>query len=198
MEALEILIFTRSLERIAATLIGGGAIYMAYKLFLHLPDVGGVQDNFRFRQYLSFHIVKIGMGAVFMMFGALIILFSFFKAPALRDMENRVDYSGFGNQPAQANQEQGLLEPEPFAGYFSILNTLPDSLDSNVTEYQARTVSLTLSRVKLNLMLAVWDEELWGDPVAFKNWVFGGEHLPPPPNTSAEAVRFFNHINRQD
>jgi hypothetical protein len=51
---------------------------MAYRLFWDLPNIDGVKDNFRFRQYLSYHIIKIGMGAVFMIFGALIILFSFF------------------------------------------------------------------------------------------------------------------------
>ncbi|MCB9298418.1 MAG: hypothetical protein H6559_35700, partial [Lewinellaceae bacterium] len=56
MEAFEMLILTRSLERIAATFLGGGAIYMAYRLFINLPDIDSVSDNFRFRQYLSFHI----------------------------------------------------------------------------------------------------------------------------------------------
>lgn len=192
MEAFEMLILTRSLERIAATFLGGGAIYMAYRIFINLPDIDGVSDNFRFRQYLSFHIIKIGIGAVFMMFGALIILFSFFRAPTLQNFNNEMAYSGFGNASPASKQEASLLEPEPFADYFMVLNTLPDDLKADLPERRYRGVALSLSRVKLNLMLAVWNESLWGDPVTFKNWVFDGEHLPPPQQVNVDAVHFFN------
>lgn len=195
MEAFEMLILTRSLERIAATFLGGGAIYMAYRLFIGLPDIDRVSDNFRFRQYLSFHIIKIGIGAVFMMFGALIILFSFFKAPTLQNIDNEMAYSGFGNASPASKQEASLLEPEPFADYFMVLNTLPDDLKADLPERRHRGVALSLSRVKLNLMLAVWNESLWGDPVAFKNWVFDGEHLPSPQQVNVDAVHFFNQKN---
>ena len=67
METFEYLILSRSLERIIAALLGGAAIFWAYRIFLSLPNVSAVEgfNNIWF---------KIGAGTIFLIFGAYIVL----------------------------------------------------------------------------------------------------------------------------
>ncbi len=198
METVEILMLTRSIERIIAILLGGAAIYMAFRLFLNLPNVNATDDNFKFRTYFSYHFLKIAMGAVFMMFGATIVLFSFFKAPKYSDQGQNIEYSGMGGKMDQAAKNDKIIDSAQFPFHISTLNGISKKMEPELNPVEFRDVAITISRVKLNLMLSVWDEERWGDKIAFRNWVVNGENPVPAPedNVSAEAIKFFDYIQK--
>ena len=193
METIEMLMLARSAERIVALLLGGAAIYLAFKLFLNLPNVNSIDDNFKFKTYFSYHIIKIGMGAMFMMFGATIVLFSIFKAPKYIDKTGHIEYTGMNSQLEHSHTSETLIDPSLFMDYFAILNDIPEKLMADIDPIERNRIETTISRTKLNLMLAIWDEDLWGDPIAFNNWIVRGENFPYPKLVDTTAIHFYNH-----
>ena len=197
METIEMLMLARSAERIIALLLGGVAIYLAFRLFLNLPNVNSTDDNFKFKTYFSYHIIKIGMGTLFMMFGATIVLFSIFKAPKLHSKTGSIEYTGMNSQTEHSYTSETLIDPSSFMDYFAILNNISEKLASDIDPIELNRIETTISRTKLNLMLAIWDENNWGDPVAFKNWITRGENFPYPKLVDPAAIRFYNHTINQ-
>lgn len=192
METIDILILTRSLERIVAALLGGGAIYMGFKVFISLPYISNMEDNFKFRKYLSFHLVKIGIGSVFAVFGAYIVLATVLSKVNYEDLANEGErFSGLSGHTAMGRNENELIDYSNQAAYFATLNRLPARVDASISSREKRNIEIALSRTKLNLMLAIWDEKKWGDQVDFHNWVIDGAAGPVPETVKLAAVEYF-------
>ncbi len=186
------LILTRSLERIIAALLGGGAIYMGYKIFVSLPNISAMEDNFKFKKHLSFHLVKIGLGLVFTVFGAYIVLATVLSKVNYQDLANEGKiYTGLSDQVEMGQNESTLIDHQDLPSYFLTLNGIVARLDSGISSREKRDIEIAISRTKLNLMLAIWDKNAWGDKVDFHNWVINGTAGPAPETVKYAAIEYY-------
>ena len=195
MESIDVLIVTRSFERIVASLLGGGAIYLGFQIFKSLPNIISIDDNYKFRQYILFNRIKILAGAVFMILGAYIVLAMIVKDVTYQNQTTSGGeaYSGVGSQVQLGQNKKDIIDYQNLPNFISSLNNITDLLPEGLDPRTERENHLAISRIKLNLMLAIWNESSWGDPVAFREWVISGATQPQPPNVNAAAVQYFNN-----
>ncbi|MGK7895493.1 MAG: hypothetical protein AB4372_18225 [Xenococcus sp. (in: cyanobacteria)] len=191
-------IILRLLERIIALMIGGFSIYLGYRLFLEVPNLNDVQAEVNVKEQLYINLSKIGPGAVFAGFGIVVVSLSFFKDVKFQDLENKVSFTGVSDKPfvTNANQSSKPRAPELKAGFFKVLNSIESELKPDINSRRKREIKLAISRTKLALMEANWNEEFWGDPITFRQWVEDGEIEPPPDSVSVKAIEYFRSIDR--
>ncbi len=209
METFDYVVISRSVERIIATLLGGGAIYWGYRIFLSLPNFSHIDDNFKFKKYLSFNSIKIAAGTLFLIFGAYIALATVLKTVSYNEKDAGVisdrpfgdtgnnenetskSYSGVGDNQKRNLREDDMIDYNNLPGYFSTLNRVPGFLIQDIDPRDAREVQLSISRVKLNFMLSIWKPGEWGDKVAFRDWVIEGASGPKPETVKQGALDYF-------
>ena len=195
MDELVALIITRSLERIAAVLLGGGTIFMAYKLFAHLPHIADT-DNFRFKNYVTLHFFKIALGALFLMFGGYIIQTSLSEAPEFVEKIESLageapavttrQYSGMMNHRTGNSHSDSY--DEFLLPVITSLNELNNTLSPAVDVPQADFIYTQISRSKLAVLEACWQDDEWGSFTEFREWVLAGEAPGNAPNTAIEGI----------
>ena len=168
----------RFLERIAAVLIGGMAIYLGYRLFLKMPEIRDSAGKLMLPWDISIVVTRAGPGVFFALFGVVAV-----GAALIRPLEiNKgghpsVRYMGesaAGDRTARTNA-RNLLRRE-----IAVLNTIP--LRANLPEDEQDSMQRSIARVKLMLMRPVWGDpaEGFGDISKFEEWVQAGEPGPPP------------------
>jgi len=207
-------IIMRAIERILAVLIGGLSVYWGYSLFLHLPQQSDSAGKIILPGNISIYLSRVGPGIFLALFGVVVVALSLHKAIIYSD---RGFYAG---APA-AEQDTTMVHPKSNGRYYSglgetetkgdrqsleksrtllrrdlfFLNTLSKVLKTDLSDAQQVDINLTLPRIKLDLMKAVWDED-WGDYVEFKKWVLEGDENSPPQGFKTAAEYF--HYGRKE
>jgi len=159
----------RGLERLIAVLAGAVAIYLGFRLFLAVP--GADQDG---RAELSFAkdsrivLTRIGPGVFFALFGAAIIVSSYYFAVRIEDPQSA--YAGFGTTgattaapPVAASRVDAELARDALAFLTERQRAAAEGDDAawNVRGYR---------EAKLAILSAFWAED-WGDPREFRFWL---------------------------
>jgi hypothetical protein len=164
----------RAIERIIATLTGALLVYLGYRLFLSLPDQSDSQGKFILPGNISIYMSRIGPGAFFALFGAGVVVASFYFSMSIapsNDVDkktNHISYIGGSEASPEENRANVL-------GDVYILNrTQKDPVAVNLDELRPAVV-----RIKLALMHDVWDEK-WGDYEKFRAWIGAGNQQSPP------------------
>lgn len=198
-------ILLRGLERIVAVIVGGVAVYLGYRLFLAIPDqsaVGGAELSLSKDRRLV--LTRIGPGVFFALFGAAIVVASFFfGVTGVRGPDGAASLTGFDSAPGAA-AESGP-RPSPAAAFerpegeaaelarvaarqrIAFLNQIEERLVEGLSDAQAERAARELRATRLALMQAVWADG-WGDPQEFPIWL---DMDPRPPRPDFERARAF-------
>jgi len=178
----------RSIERIVAVVIGGVSIYLCYRLFLAMPERQEGEGKVLLPGGISIYMTRMGPGAFFALFGAIVVAISFHHAitykespgiPLQSGEPSAVSraYTGFGGaDPTQALQLSRLQ----MASDIKFLNTtLPQLLRKDLSKQNRTDVEILIPRLKLAMIKTVWGPD-WGDFAKFKEWVESGATEPAP------------------
>lgn len=181
-------LLARFVERIAAVLIGGMAIYLGFRLFREVPEHRGSAGKFALPWDISIAISGVGPGGFFALFGVAAVSLALIRpleissrgpGPSGEEGERKLSYMGGsapGDQTARADARR-LLRRE-----IAYLNTIPQQLRGDLAEHSRNATIRALARVKFLLMRPAWGEpeEGFGDIAEFERWVQAGEPDPPP------------------
>lgn len=171
-------IILRMLERIIAVLIGGVSIYLGYRLFLNIP-VNTNQKGELELPGIKLTLSKVGPGVFFSAFGSIVVAYSLLT-PISSGVQQRVSlspevktsdatnletisFTGMGQAPA------ATIQPAPVTprvrnrvlGNLQMLNCLNRLGKEDYPELYTQAEP-ALREAKKQLLLSVWDEELWG------------------------------------
>ena len=205
MNSLVLMIFLRFLERIGAIVIGGLSVYMGYRLFLEVPEIKNVEAEVTVEKHLKANISKVGPGAIFAIFGIIVVSSSLirginFENKIIKEAadgtkeEQHEKFSGAEDLSRLRKDNQSSLPDSIPEGLFATLNSLASDFSTDVGGKEKRKIRLAISRSKLALMENNWNEELWGNQAAFRQWVFNGEPDPPPTGIREKAILFYRQV----
>ena len=205
----------RAAERLIAVLIGGGSIYLGYRLFMALPELSADgEGKFELPGGVSIYVSRVGPGIFFALFGTALVGLAFINvltwqpAPAVSPAASPAVAA---TQVAQAPQEPAVfsyasgeigpaqvsLERDTIVRDLRTLKKIEAALarhaegqgfDLGPSDTTAALVALP--RIKRLMLHGVWDEA-WGDYQAFAAWVRDGALGPPPDGLSAVVVEAF-------
>lgn len=201
MDALTLAIAFRSIERIVAVVIGGLSIYLGYRLFIAIPMRRESEGKLILPGNISIYLTKIGPGAFFALFGAVIVGVSFHQAVTYREgatLSNASDpsgpastklvsYVGFGSATATVRAPESRLQVEADIRFLN--TTLHEAIRKDLRSESRTDVDILIPRLKLALVHSVWDPQ-WGDFGRFRQWVETGAIEPPPPPLAAPAALY--------
>src|SRR5262249_16712957 len=132
---------------------------------------------------ISIYMTRIGPGAFFALFGAIVVAISFHQAITYKESPgiplstgepssagSRV-YTGFGSADAQQALQVSRLQVASDIKFLT--TTLPQWLRTDLSDQHHTDVDLLLPRLKLALLQTVWGPD-WGDFATFKAWVASG------------------------
>jgi hypothetical protein len=179
----------RFLERIIAVVIGGVAIYLGYRLFLHVPKHRDSQGRVTLPWNTTVILSRVGPGVFFALFGAIVVGLSFVKpidyteqelatpaslgSPQATGIEpRRVSRALHGAGTVLHTQVTAAIEEDraELRKEIAILNTLPKHLKADLPEEDRALLERAIPRMKFKLMKAVWIDE-WGNKDQFKQWI---------------------------
>lgn len=199
-------IILRGIERLLGVIVGGGSIYLGYRLFIELPKLTDSSGKIILPGGVSVFLSRIGPGAFFALFGAVLVAVSFRSAIQMdlpvpvRADTNAVDVDANGRTPmgrfvgadggVRRADDVNLQERRSEAyGMIEVLNQLPASLSGNLPAEKRVDIRRALRESKLALIESVWGSD-WGDFAAFRSWLEGGEATPVPATFAAPAQLF--------
>lgn len=196
----------RMFERIIDVIIGGLSIYLGYSLFIRLPDLKDAKGEFTMPGTISVYLSRIGPGVFFALFGATVVSLSLSNPivvnPPIVDSapvqstqvaptteQAAVSFSGVTEG---ATQHQSFDELRvAMQRDVMLLNQMVSDLDTGLSDDEKRDFRLAQPRIKLAMMESIWDDQVWGDRVLFREWVENGATDAPPSGTE-QAAEFFN------
>ena len=189
----------RFIERLAAVLLGGMAIYLGYRLFRLVPETRDNSGRLTLPWNISIVLTRVGPGVFFALFGVAAVGLSLLRplqidgTDSSRSAEARhVSYAGEGSPEDTSRRidERRLLRKE-----INILNSIPRRLKAELPAPDKEEVEAAISRIKLLLLKPVWGkpEEGFGDYARFETWVRDGGHDPAPPDMpgAVELYRYY-------
>lgn len=169
----------RMFERILAVLIGGGSIYLGYRLFFQIPD----DSNHRGRLELpgiKLVLTKVGPGIFFAAFGCVVVVYSLTtpveiasQRSASSDGPNGVaqkgpvetaSFTGMGKLAGQSPSSGEAASPQQRSGALQaveMINCLHRLSEPHDDLYELATPAVR--QAKRALLLSVWSPEDWGD-----------------------------------
>jgi hypothetical protein len=178
------------LERIFGILIGGFFSWLGFRLFLDVPAKTDSSGKFAFPGGGAIHLMRVGPGVFFALFGTGIVALSFIKPVKFREdkivtlegspnmkQESHTDYSGAGPQPGSllpTRQE----ERNSMRAQIAMLNRVVSQLKPDMDEGDRSMIKVRIPQVKLVLMEKVWGDD-WGDLTTFKVWLNSSDTVPP-------------------
>jgi hypothetical protein len=194
-------IMFRSIERIIAVAIGGLSIYLGYRLFIAIPMRRESEGRVILPGNISIYLTKIGPGAFFALFGAVVVGVSFHQAITYREGTTVSDdskpsgttstkmaaYTGFGSATAAVRAPESRLQVEADIRFLN--TTLHEAIRKDLRTESRTDVDILIPRLKLALVHSVWDPQ-WGDFGRFRQWVETGASEPPPPPLAAPAALY--------
>ena len=207
----------RAIERFADVVIGAMAIYLGYRLFMNLPEKREAQDGemkLLLPGNISVYASRVAPGVFFALFGTSMVLMSFVNPLKLDDgslvfapapdqtqennnEEPRTLQTSFSYLTGKAETARISTDRAAVLRDLATLRELESALNESLAAgrqpeigaEQAATLINTLQRVKLRLMLAVWDET-WGDAETFAAWAGQGAFSQPPASIQPAADLF--------
>jgi hypothetical protein len=203
MDTMTLAITFRSIERIVAVAIGGVSIYLGYRLFIAVPLRRESEGKVVLPGDISIYLSKIGPGAFFALFGAIVVAVSFQQSITYREgfgkspeeseqsqpaSSKAASYIGFGSaDPANRALESRRLQVEADIRFLE--TTLPQALKKDLRTESRTDVNVLVPRLKLALVHTVWDSQ-WGDFGRFRQWVETGAAEPPPTSLATPAALY--------
>ena len=201
MDAMNLAITLRSIERIVAVAIGGLSIYLGYRLFLTIPLRRESEGKVVLPGGISIYLTKIGPGAFFALFGAIVVGVSFYQAVTYREATSRSDaseqsrvsdtrtasYTGFGSDGGSGSEPASRIQVEADIRFLN--TTLSEAIRRDLRSESRTDVDVLVPRLKLALVHTIWDPQ-WGDFGRFKRWVENGATEPPPATLAAPAALY--------
>jgi hypothetical protein len=207
----------RSIERIVAVAIGGIAIYLGYRLFLAIPERTESQGRVLLPGGISIFITRIGPGAFFALFGAIVVAISFHQAIKYNENFSPVtqhkEFLRTGPKSEQVQSDSSAGSSRSYTGFGSsevvedlqtaryqaqndikLLNTtLPLLLRKDLNPQTRTDMELMIPRLKLALIRATWGPD-WGDFPKFKEWVENGATEPAPKELSKPSALYLHGV----
>jgi hypothetical protein len=202
----------RGLERLAAVVIGGMAIYLGYRLFQSIPQSGEGEARISLPGDVSIMISRVGPGVFFALFGTLVVAGSLYYAIKYDETTRSTadgltrtrTLSGIGSPVGEvavrrqtvARTEEVALELQDLElarirlrQEMEFLNRAPSDFGAGLDAAQRERAERHLREIKLRLMQTVWGRD-WGDPEHFRIWAEGGPE-PGDPEAFAQARTFY-------
>lgn len=193
----------RAVERLTGVLIGGGSIYLGYRLFMALPRrKSDSEGKFDLPGGISIYVSRVGPGVFFALFGTALVGLSFVNAvswepskPGVAQSvaEEHQQMAKFSYASGEIGSAQVRLERDTIARDLRTLRKLEVALQRHAAgdpmdlgQSDTASVLIGLPRIKRMMLYGVWDEA-WGDYQAFAEWVRAGA-LDPPPEGLADLV----------
>ena len=210
------ILMLRGIERIIGVGIGGIAVFLGYRIFLHLPEQNDSQGRVLLPGGVSIYLSRIGPGAFFALFGSIVVAISFGNAVKYdkswnpgqaqlsaaggnRSGGTKVSISSVGSHSAQDNSSSvlGIAQlKQDIADLHDALFVLTQEnpAKSDLQDIRTRLAS-RLSQLKLGLMRLNWQSH-WGDFEGFRNWLQTEAHSQSPgkaPSRFEEPSKLFFH-----
>lgn len=206
------ILFWRAAERLLNVIIGGGSIYLGYRLFINLPDQPAEGEGKLFLPGdVSVYVGRVGPGVFFALFGAAIVFLSFLQpfratgpAPSgevaaataeaplrVASAETSISYLSGQVEAERVRADRGIVlrDLQTMGTLEGALNRRLAGGQADISEADANSLLIALPRIKRLMLLDVWDEA-WGDRQAFAEWVQRGATGDPPPGLSEIAGLF--------
>jgi hypothetical protein len=201
----------RGLERIAAVIIGGGSLYLGFRLFKEIRSPKTGDGRITLPGNISIYVSRVGPGVFFAMFGTVVLAISFIRPVQTSHTDAQSGtvntYSGIGAGGPRADGRGGQGPSAEQARQtvlkdISILNQFGDDLIVQSKQKEASRLTVAaedrervldlIDRAKAALMLSVWSPD-WGDPEVFRKWARhdpGYLHSDPPTDVARAAAIF--------
>ena len=187
MDADVLLLTFRFIERLTNVLLGGFAVYLGFKLFLHLPTHTDSQGKIILPGGVSVYLSRIGPGAFFALFGTVVLVYSLsLKAETDRSANTDSDSTttiSYRDRVVYSIERKGSkVSPEDdLAKVVMDLETLSDAErvakstlegnpDSSFDLELATKLNTAIPRLRSLLVRSQWRRE-WGDPYIFIEWL---------------------------
>ena len=181
----------RAFERILATLIGGLAIYLGYRLFVQVPSERDGEGHIQLPGDISIFLTRVGPGVFFALFGAIVVGASFYFAVTIQSPGGTEMYSGLGAPPGASGADGSVEERGEVQYQIALLNEARPVLHDAFGEARRAEVDHHLGAIKLRLMEGVWGAD-WGDLTTFGAWVTAG--VGPPDAVEFQRARLFYEV----
>jgi len=170
----------RMLERILAVLIGGGSIYLGYRLFFHIPDDSNHQGRLELPG-MKLVLTKVGPGIFFAVFGCIVLVYSLLKPVEIKSQRTEkqgetegiakssvvetTSFTGMGKLPGESSQPDTVASPQQRNAVLQaveMINCLHRLGESHDDLYELAVPAVR--QAKRALLISVWDRDNWGDP----------------------------------
>lgn len=179
-------VLSRATERTLLVLIGGFAIYLGYKLFLHIPGADRSEGKLALPGGVSIFLTRIGPGVFFALFGAGVIGYSVTRpvqySVPLADGQPIV-FSGFGStkrEPAPTAEPRAAIAGPDTEIVVARLNGLLEDARQRLDAPALGELEAAVRSAKFAVILAGWKPE-WGDRTELARWArLNGDRDPPP------------------
>jgi len=193
----------RGIERIIAVLIGGGTIYLGYRLFLNVPEQKNSEGKLVLPKGISVYLSRVGPGVFFALFGAAVLSLSFYfqlKKPGIATLARAPIGIEESIGLSYIAATQGIADKQTLESARAEVRKKIRTLNQLVTRFREETESgkvqieegtradllIALPDIKLALIFTVWTDE-WGDFRLFANWINKGASGSPPAGTEEAA-----------
>lgn len=170
----------RMFERLLAVLIGGGSIYLGYRLFFQIPHDSEHSGRLELPG-IKLVLTKVGPGIFFAAFGCVVVVYSL-TTPVEIESQRTASADG-ANEVAQ----KGLVETASFTGMGKLAGQSPLSVEAASPQQRSGVLQAVeminclhrlgephddlyelatpaVRQAKKALLLSVWNPDDWGDP----------------------------------
>jgi hypothetical protein len=182
----DLLLTFRFVERFTDVVLGGFAIYLGFKLFLHLPTQTNSEGKVILPGGVSIFLTRIGPGAFFALFGSIVLIYSIglksqltLSPPAPDSLQAHTNIIGYSysipNKRISTEDERTLITMD--------LQTLSDverrvndmlsgkNLEQVIDNDLATRLHAAIPRLRAHLIVTKWNTKWTGDPKVFVDWV---------------------------
>jgi hypothetical protein len=144
-------------ERILAVVIAGGAIYLGYRLFFHLPFERNDKGELELPG-VKIVLSRVGPGVFFAVFGTLVLYYSMTNPVIVKND----DFIGAGTEVSSSITPQQRAKALTSIEMLNCAERL--ALQQASSEEFSAKLSVAIREAKRTLMLSVWDPDVWGSP----------------------------------
>lgn len=201
----EITALTRMGERLLAVLIGGMCVVFGFLLFTQLPDKTDSEGRIVLPGGVDIWLSRMGPGAFFAVFGAVIVGVSFTSkvqlvsqmTDATRNpdgtftiIERKNELLGMAPETAGSAPEPGQRLADARTRIFTLNHDWPRALRPDLQRDERELIENARDYSKLQILRTVWLEP-WGSFAKFEEWVNDGATLSSPIAASDPAQIYF-------
>jgi len=190
----------RMVERLIDVMIGGGCVYLGYRLFVAMPEKSDSEGKIVLPGGVSIWLSRVGPGIFFALFGVVLVGMSFQNAvettseslvPSTSSattqatlVKHQARAMGGSSNEDVLMAQQRLIEARK---YLTALNSKwPRALRRDLPQDQMDNLILARDFAKRQILHAVWSPS-WGNFEAFEQWLREGAVMPPPSDLKEAA-----------